>query len=87
MKPLDFKEANKILYRPKSMTGDECSSLKVYSDSEQCVSCWGLSWKEKLLALLFGKVWLYVISGKTQPPVALTCERTVFNETTNTSTE
>lgn len=55
------------------MTADKCAPLPVYVDGKQCVSCWQLSWKEKLSALLFGRIWLYVLSGETQPPVALVC--------------
>lgn len=78
MKPVKFKEANKNLLKPDSMTDEECSSLWVYTDGVQCVSCWRLTFKERMFALLFGKVWLSVLSGHTQPPVWLDCSKTVF---------
>lgn len=78
MKPVKFKEANKNLLKPDSMTDEECSSLWVYTDGAECVSCWRLTFKERLFALLFGKVWLSVLSGYTQPPVWLACSKTVF---------
>ena len=78
MTPIKFKEANMNLLRPHNMTKEECSSLWVYSDGRQCISCWKLSWKQRLKALLFGKVWLSVLSGSTQPPVWLDCDNTVF---------
>lgn len=78
MKPVKFKEANKNLLKPDSMTDEECSSLWVYTDGVQCVSCWRLTFKERMCALLFGKVWLSVLSGHTQPPVWLDCSKTVF---------
>ena len=62
------------------MTDKECSSLKVYTDGEVCISCWKLSLKERVKALLYGRVWLGILSGHTQPPVWLDCDKTVFKE-------
>lgn len=78
MKPVTFPDANKNLLKPPSMTDNECGSLDVYTDGKQCISCWQMSWRERLSALLFGKAWLYVHSGSTQPPVALVITRQVF---------
>ena len=78
MKPIKFKEATKNLLKPENMTDEECSSLWVYNDGQECVSCWRLTWKERIKALLFGKVWLGVLSGFTQPPVWMVCDKTVF---------
>lgn len=71
MKPINFPEANKNLLKPKGMTDEECGSLPVWTDGEQCVSCWQPTVKERISILLFGKIWLSVYSGETQPPVAL----------------
>lgn len=78
MKPIKFKEANRNLLKPASMTDEECKSLWVYTNGIVCVSCWKLSFKERLLALIFGNIWLRVLSGGTQPPVLVECERTIF---------
>ena len=78
MLAIKFKEANKNLLKPESMTDEECGSLWVYTDGRECISCWRLTWKERIKALLFGKVWLSVLSGHTQPPVWLACDNTVF---------
>lgn len=80
MEPIKFKQANKKLSKPENMTDEECKSLWVYTDGQQCVSCWKLSFIQRVKALLFGKVWLSVLSGATQPPVWLDCEKTVFIE-------
>jgi len=80
MKHCKFNEANVCLSKPSSMTDEECSSLWVWSDGEQCISCWKLSFAQRIKALLFGKVWLCVLSGKTQPPVWLDCKNTVFDK-------
>ena len=80
MKPIKFKEANKNLLKPQSMTDEECSSLWVYTDGEQCISCWKMNWKQRIMALIFGRVWLSVLSGQTQPPVWVDSDKTVFKQ-------
>ena len=47
MKPIKFKEANRNLLKPASMTDEECKSLWVYTNGIVCVSCWKLSFKER----------------------------------------
>jgi hypothetical protein len=74
MKPIDFPQSTKVLQRPSTMTEQECQSLHVWNDGKQCVSCWKLSFKERMNVLFNGKVWLGVLSGKTQPPVFLSGE-------------
>ena len=71
MKPTTFKESNKTLLRPDNMTDEECSSLDVYVDGKKCLSCWRMSIRERICALIVGKVWVWVLSGNTQPPIAL----------------
>lgn len=78
MKATKFPQANKNLSKPDSMTDEECSSLWIFTDGKQCISCWKLNWKQRFSALIFGKVWLSVLSGQTQPPVWLDCTKSVF---------
>jgi hypothetical protein len=78
MKPIQFPEANATLAKPPGMTDEECGPLPVFNDGQQSISCWKMTWRERLSALVFGKVWLYVISGHTQPPVALEARKTIF---------
>ena len=80
MKPIKFKEANKNLLKQQGMTDEECSGLWVYTDGEQCISCWKMNWKQRIMAFLFGRVWLSVLSGQTQPPVWVDCDKTVFKQ-------
>ena len=82
MKPIKFDEANKNLLKPQNMTDEECSSLWVFTDGQQCISCWKMSFKQRLSALIHGKVWLSVCSGQTQPPVWVDCCNTVFDHPT-----
>jgi len=77
MKPSDFKYANKTLMSPmKCVYGlnvdgsqTKITSLRVWTDNRMCVSLWRMSLMERLSALLFGKVWLAILSGGTCPPV------------------
>ncbi len=78
MTTIDFPEKTDTLQKPPSMTDEECSPLLVFRDGTQCISCWRPSWRERLSILLFGRVWLYVVSGRTQPPVALEGKRAIF---------
>lgn len=79
MKPVDFKESTKTLQRPRNMNEEECGSLSVFCDGFQCVSKWNMSWKERFHCFFRGFVWLRVLSGKTQPPVLIQAEKTIFN--------
>lgn len=78
MVPEKFPEANKNLLKPSSMTDAECASLWVFNDESQCISRWKLTWRERLKALIYGRIWLSVHSGVTQPPVWLSADKTVF---------
>lgn len=80
MVPINFAENNKTLTKPAGMTDEECGSLPVYNDGQQSISCWRMSWRERLSSLIRGRVWLQVYAGQTQPPVSLTATRTIFRE-------
>ncbi len=80
MKPINFPQSTKVLQRPSTMAESECQSLPVWNDGKQCVSCWKATFKERLNILFTGKVWLGVLSGKTQPPVFVAGE-SVFVKT------
>lgn len=87
MIPVRFPEANKNLLKPSNMTDEECASLWVFTDGQQCVSRWQLTWKDRLRILWYGHIWLSVHSGQTQPPVRLDSERTVFQTTEDATRE
>jgi len=78
MKPVNFKEANKRLFKPSNMTDEECKPLLVFSDGKECISKWTMNWKERLHCLFKGFVWVRIVSGKTQPPIVIQAEKTVF---------
>ena len=77
MNPIEFREQNVVYRKPDSMTDEECSSLPICKVDDMLISCWKLSWRERLRALFFGKVWLGVL-GHGHPPVWLECSRTGF---------
>jgi hypothetical protein len=79
MRPIKFKQANKTLLKPDSMTDKECSSLDILTDGKECISCWKPTWKERFSMLFFGCVWVWVVSGQTQPPISLWATKTIFN--------
>ena len=78
MKAIKFEEANKNLLKPENMTDDECGSLWVFNDGEQCISCWKVPFWKRVKLLIHGNVWLSIMSGKTQPPCWVDVKKTVF---------
>lgn len=66
----DFPEANLTLVAPG------CEDLRVQVDTNQVLSCWKMTWRERLSALFFGRVWL-CIRGRphNHPPVWILVER------------
>lgn len=80
MEPNLFPQANKNLLKPEGWMDEECVNLPVFTDGQQCISLWKMSWRERFSALFFGKIWLFVHSGETQPPVLLMAAREIFVE-------
>jgi hypothetical protein len=78
MEPITFPQMTVELQKPEIMTDDECGPLPVFSDGNVCISCWKPSLRERLSILLFGKVWVWVHSGRTQPPIALEGSKEIF---------
>jgi hypothetical protein len=64
---VSFPQANRVLGAPSGRA--DCEPLSVFTDGEHCISAWSPTWRERF-AVLFGRpVWLWVVSGYTQPPV------------------
>jgi len=72
---MNFEEWNKVLLKPRDMSDSECAPLPIFTDGKTCVSCWKAGLMERFRVLFGGKVWLMVMSGTSQPPVAMTCEK------------
>lgn len=83
MKPVGFKHANKNLQpsgKKYSENVNEVLPLPIWTDGEQCVSCWQMSWRERIAALFFGRVWLAVLTGQTQPPAYVVASKEYLKE-------
>jgi hypothetical protein len=78
MEPIEFNEQMHVLQKPEGMTDEECGPLPVYVADGVITSCWRPTWRERISMLIFGRVWVWVCSGETQPPIALEGKRTVF---------
>ena len=70
MTNIKFKESTRVLQPPTGMVN--CDAMEVYCDGENCISKWKPNWKDRIKLLLGCSIWVYVHSGKTQPPIALT---------------
>ena len=74
LKPVNFKEANREL-----LPGlQNQKSIVVFTDGEQCISRWKLTFLQRLSVLFFGRIWLGIRSGCSMPGVWLDCGRTCF---------
>lgn len=74
MEPSNFEQSNKILLKPEGWRDEDCMSLHVWTDGKHCVSLWRPTWRDRLRILFKGEIWLWIVSGGTQPPVAVTAE-------------
>lgn len=79
MKPIAFPQSNKTLLPPQGME-EECGDLPVYTNGRMCVSLWELTEEEKKELAENGRIWVFVVSGQTQPPIALSVDKNIFDE-------
>lgn len=54
MKPIRFPEVTVVWAENQP----EYLPLPAYTDEERTVTCWSLSWRERLQLLLTGRMWL-----------------------------
>jgi hypothetical protein len=76
MNPTDFPEATGTLGggpAAKYGTSDDVADLPVCRSGGVVISCWALSWRDRLRVLVTGRVWLCVL-GDNHAPVKLTAE-------------
>lgn len=68
IKPIDFKQAN------KEITGaNGIGDLPVHDDGVSMVSCWQISFRERLKILFRGRVYVAIL-GDLHPPIWLDTE-------------
>jgi hypothetical protein len=72
MKGVHFAEATGLLLAPDGM--ENCSDLPVWRDDDHILSCWQLSWRERIKLLLTGKLWFWAFGCATHPPIAMTVD-------------
>lgn len=72
MIPVRFEKVNKELVSQDERDG--VKPLPVFSDGQRCISYWEMSFKEWLLALFTGRVWVHSLTGSTQPPIFISTE-------------
>jgi hypothetical protein len=61
MKPVEFKHQN-IVFAKDQPEYQPLPALRIDSPQGEVVSCWKMSFKERLKALITGKVWLSLMS-------------------------
>lgn len=81
MNPSDFEEATATLVKSLRHGDADIGDLRVFRDGARCVSLWKPTIRERLSILFFGNVWLDMLSGETQPPVAVSGRQTYFKTT------
>lgn len=75
MKPSEFPEQTIVLQKPPDMTDEQCGTLAIHQTQDgQCISRWRGTWRDRLRFLFGGDLWLWVHSGRTQPPVYIGTE-------------
>ena len=79
MKPANFILANSTVGTPQAGE-DVIAALPIFNDGERSLSCWKLSWRERLSALVFGRAWVWVKSGKSMPPMSAEIFRNPLKE-------
>lgn len=77
MKPIKFKEQNATLLGEK---GSDVGRLPVCKTEKEWISCWKLSFMDKIRALVYGRIWICLYSKKAHPPVSVACIQNVFKK-------
>lgn len=76
MKPIEFPEQNKVYGKGQS----EYNPLPVFhkdTPQDECVSCWRLSFRERMRILFTGKIWLSLMCfNKPLTPSLLSTKKT-----------
>jgi hypothetical protein len=76
MKAIDFEESNLQLGKDQQEY-ETLPVLRMDSERREMISCWQLSFTEKLRVLFTGKIWLNVLTFNNPfQPVLLTTKRT-----------
>lgn len=75
MKAVEFKHQN-VVFAKDQPEYIPLPALKIDGPNGEVISCWKLSFKERILVLLFGKVWLSILTfNKPLSPSFLAADR------------
>ena len=75
MKPVEFKHQN-IVFAKDQPEYQPLPALKIDTPTGEVISCWKLSFKERLTVLIFGRVWMSLMSfNKPLTPSFLAVDR------------
>ena len=75
MKPVKFKHQN-IVFAENQPGYQALPALKIQSDTGEVISCWKLSFKERIKVLFLGRIWLSLMSfNKPLTPSFLAVDR------------
>lgn len=75
MKPIKFKEQN-VTFSASQEVYQPLPALHIHDSDGIVITCWGLSFKERLRVLFTGKMWLSVLSfNKLLQPCLLTTKK------------
>jgi len=74
MQPKFFKDSNTLLCPPidwVAINHGNCKNLTIRRENGVCISCWHVSFKERIQILFGTPVYLHIVSGETQPAVKI----------------
>jgi len=75
MKPVEFKHQN-VVFAKDQPEYQPLPALKLDTPQGEVVSCWKMTWKEKLKFLITGKIWVTLMSfNKPLTPSLITVHR------------
>lgn len=75
MTPTKFEGQDTVLRKPGNMTDEECGPLPILRLQGTCISCWKMSWRERIKCFWQGYIWIGVLSGNTQPPIYVAIDK------------
>lgn len=76
----------KFKYQNRTLLGrtEDVMPLPAWTDGQIVVSRWQFTFRERLQLLITGKLWITLLSGSTQPPIALDTMRNLLVPVENT---
>jgi len=75
MRPVEFKHQN-IVFAKDQPEYQPLPALKIDAPTGEVISCWKLTFKERLKVLVFGRVWMSLMSfNKPLTPSFLSVDR------------